>query len=73
MPHLSHDHIQAVFDALGIGTETERQRFRDLATPIPRGDESYCPIRLDIGSSSPQPEDEHAKLASAAGRDKGQR
>lgn len=72
MAHLSHDRIQAIFDALGIGTETERQRFRKLATPVPLGDESYWPIQLDIGSSSPQPEDDHAKLASAAGRDKGQ-
>ena len=60
MPPLSLEQIQTVFDELGLGTEAQRNRLRALAEPVPFGTETYCPIRLDIGSSPTLPEDRNA-------------
>jgi hypothetical protein len=72
MPTSSRESIQAVFDQLGLSSEADRQRFRSLGRPLVQGVDGHCPIRLDIGSSPVPVEEDHAKLASASGRDQGQ-
>ena len=72
MPTSSPDQIQVVFERLGLADEEQRQRFRDMASPIRLCADIYCPIRLDIVSSPLPVEDEDAKLAPVARRDQGQ-
>ncbi|MBK7780827.1 MAG: hypothetical protein IPJ58_08695 [Ardenticatenia bacterium] len=72
MTQLDQERIQAIFSQLGLGSETDRRRFQSLAKLVPMGAEFYTPIRLDIGSSAAPQEEEHAKLASTAGRDQSQ-
>jgi len=72
MPSSSQESIQAAFDQLGLGTDADRQRFRNLGKPVGLPDERHFSIRFDIGSTSSAPEGTDAKLAPAAGRDQGQ-
>ncbi len=66
MPSLTPEHIQSIFDQLGLGTEAERNRLRALAEPVEIEETLDCPTRLDIESSSPRTESTHAKLAPAS-------
>lgn len=71
MPTMTEQQIQAVFDRLGIGTEEDRRRLRNLAKPVPISDELHTPILLDAGSLQPLREKSHAKLAPTPERDQG--
>jgi hypothetical protein len=72
MRAFTRESIQAAFDRLGLGTDADRQRFRDLGIPQPLEDERYYPIRLDLGSMVTAQEEAHAELARVTDRHQGQ-
>jgi hypothetical protein len=71
MPTAAQERIQAAFDQLGLGTDADRQRFRNLGKTVSLSDECHFSIRLDTGSTSSIPEEANAKLARTAHRDQG--
>ncbi len=71
MAQLTPEQIQSAFDDMGLGTDAQRTGFRELAIPLPLSDETYGPVRLDIGSFPTFMEDPDAKLAPVARRDQG--
>jgi len=71
MPTAAHERIQAAFDQLGLGTDADRQRFRNLGEPVSFSDERHFSIRFDRGSTSSAPEEKDAKLERVAHGDQG--
>ena len=66
MTLMTMQQIQRVFDEMRLGTEAERERFRDLAKLGTHESQSFHFIRLDDVSTPEAEEKDNAKLAPAS-------